>query len=306
MPLQTTGVTVVCVEPDSRLRSHLSSAGHTVYADIAAIPANSIDCTYSMNVLEHVEDDRAALAAIYERIRPGGRIIIYVPAFGVLYSKMDELVGHYRRYRRKDLVAKLKEADFQIDTATTATEAVALANDTRYGLAASIWTENINLALDVAPKVKAGSVWINCTNVFDAASGFGGYRESGFGREGGKEGLWEYVKEADRRSVGLAVSDGQAKSPARSPGRPTARKTAPLLDRTAKMYIGGKQARPDGGSGRAADGPQARASPRLHPGKRRPHRRSRYLRSRAGLIAGDESFVDRRVGISIRGIDMPQ
>ncbi len=126
-------------------------------------------------------------------------------------------------------------------TFRTPVEAVALANDTRYGLAASIWTENINLALDVAPKVKAGSVWINCTNVFDAASGFGGYRESGFGREGGKEGLWEYVREADRRTGGQAVSDGQVKSTARETA------AAPVLDRTAKMYIGGKQARPDGG-----------------------------------------------------------
>jgi aldehyde dehydrogenase (NAD+) len=66
-------------------------------------------------------------------------------------------------------------------------EAVALANNSRYGLAASVWTENINLALDVAPKIKAGMVWINCTNQMDASAGFGGYRESGFGREGGKK-----------------------------------------------------------------------------------------------------------------------
>src|SRR5712664_1234106 len=79
-------------------------------------------------------------------------------------------------------------------TFRTLAEAVELANNTPYGLAASVWTENINLALDVAPKIKAGVVWINCTNLFDAASGFGGYRESGFGREGGKEGMWEYVK----------------------------------------------------------------------------------------------------------------
>ncbi|MGH7541536.1 MAG: aldehyde dehydrogenase family protein, partial [Gemmatimonadota bacterium] len=72
-------------------------------------------------------------------------------------------------------------------------EAVELANNTRYGLAASVWTENINLALDIASQLAAGTVWINCTNLFDAASGFGGYRESGFGREGGREGLWEYV-----------------------------------------------------------------------------------------------------------------
>ena len=73
-------------------------------------------------------------------------------------------------------------------------EAVALANNTRYGLACSLWTEDINLALDMAPQIKAGTVWINCTNMFDAAAGFGGYRESGFGREGGKEGLYEYTR----------------------------------------------------------------------------------------------------------------
>ena len=56
-------------------------------------------------------------------------------------------------------------------TFRTPAEAVELANDTRYGLAASIWTESVNLALDVAPKVKAGTVWVNCTNLFDAASG---------------------------------------------------------------------------------------------------------------------------------------
>ena len=78
-------------------------------------------------------------------------------------------------------------------TFRTPEEAVELANDTRYGLAASVWTENVNLALDVAPKLKAGVVWINCTNQFDAAAGFGGYRESGFGREGGREGMFEYL-----------------------------------------------------------------------------------------------------------------
>ena len=71
----------------------------------------------------------------------------------------------------------------------TPEEAVALANNTKYGLAATIWSENINLALDIAPKIKAGVVWINGTNNFDAAVGFGGYKESGFGREGGKEGM---------------------------------------------------------------------------------------------------------------------
>src|SRR6184192_4366275 len=87
-------------------------------------------------------------------------------------------------------------------TFRTPEESVALANNTPYGLAASVWTENINLALDIAPKIKAGVVWINSTNLFDAAAGFGGYRESGFGREGGREGMWEYVKRAERLALG--------------------------------------------------------------------------------------------------------
>ena len=150
----------------------------------------------------------------------------------------------------------------------TPAEAVELANNTRYGLAASLWTENINLALDVAPQLQAGTVWINCTNVFDAASGFGGYRESGFGREGGREGLREYVRWEDGRSGGRAVgrSAGQGldsasasdtdrptdrptvRPPDRLTARPSDRPTAlPAIDRTPKLYIGGKQARPDSG-----------------------------------------------------------
>jgi aldehyde dehydrogenase (NAD+) len=134
----------------------------------------------------------------------------------------------------------------------TPVEAVELANNTRYGLAASVWTENINLALDIAPKVKAGSVWINCTNMFDAASGFGGYRESGFGREGGKEGLWEYVKEAPRRGSGKAGTYAPAAG-SRSRGKRDSASPRPrvpaasAIDRTAKLYIGGAQVRPDSG-----------------------------------------------------------
>jgi len=127
-------------------------------------------------------------------------------------------------------------------TFRTPTEAVELANNTRYGLAASVWSESINLALDVAPKLKAGSVWINCTNVFDAAAGFGGYRESGFGREGGREGLWEYVKEVPTSGAAPVYARPAAAKPARG-GRP-AREG---IDRTAKLYIGGAQVRPDSG-----------------------------------------------------------
>jgi aldehyde dehydrogenase (NAD+) len=141
-------------------------------------------------------------------------------------------------------------------TFRTPVEAVELANNTRYGLAASLWTENINLALDIAPQLQAGTVWVNCTNVFDAASGFGGYRESGFGREGGREGLREYVKWTDGRSDGRSLDgavQGASDRPTVRPSdrltiRPSDRPTAlPPIDRTPKLYIGGKQTRPDSG-----------------------------------------------------------
>jgi len=122
-------------------------------------------------------------------------------------------------------------------TFRTPEEAVMLANNARYGLAASVWSENVNLALDVAPKLAAGVVWVNGTNMFDAAAPFGGVRESGFGREGGPEGLLAYMAEDRPR---------RALTPAPRPG-PAEPAPAGPLDRTAKLYVGGKQARPDSG-----------------------------------------------------------
>jgi aldehyde dehydrogenase (NAD+) len=146
-------------------------------------------------------------------------------------------------------------------TFRTPAEAIQLANNTRYGLAASVWSENINLALEVAHRIKAGSVWVNCTNMFDAASGFGGYRESGYGREGGREGLMEYVRPAwqprPRPALDVTPSGEQpaldvAAWASARPAYPlplnsrTAGNGIPPLDRTTKLYIGGKQKRPDG------------------------------------------------------------
>lgn len=128
-------------------------------------------------------------------------------------------------------------------TFRTPDEAVSLANDTRYGLAASVWTEDLNLALDVAPKIKAGTVWVNCTNLFDGASGFGGYRESGFGREGGREGMWEYLTP---KAQPKATSWTAAKTSGVL-GQDLDATERSDIDRTRKLYLGGKQRRPDGG-----------------------------------------------------------
>ena len=117
-------------------------------------------------------------------------------------------------------------------------EAIELANNTRYGLAASVWSENVNVALAVAPQLKAGVVWINGTNMFDAACGFGGYRESGYGREGGREGMFEY----------LTPVKVKAAAPLKAIAAPAeiVPVEADFIDRTPKLFIGGKQVRPDG------------------------------------------------------------
>jgi aldehyde dehydrogenase (NAD+) len=126
-------------------------------------------------------------------------------------------------------------------TFRTPEESVQLANNTPFGLAASIWSENINLALDIAPKIKAGVVWVNCTNLFDAAAGFGGYRESGYGREGGREGMYEYLKAEGPRPKAKGTANKQTMPVANAPV------VGAAVDRTAKLFINGKQARPDGG-----------------------------------------------------------
>jgi aldehyde dehydrogenase (NAD+) len=157
-------------------------------------------------------------------------------------------------------------------TFRTPREAVELANNTVYGLAACVWSENINVALHVAAQLKAGVVWVNCTNLFDASCGFGGYRESGYGREGGKEGLLEYLQPAwfknlPKLSARLAPAgsnaaahlgedheedydEDQEKEQERDQKEDQKKDReagTPAIDRTVKLYIGGKQARPDSG-----------------------------------------------------------
>jgi aldehyde dehydrogenase (NAD+) len=158
-------------------------------------------------------------------------------------------------------------------------EAIELANNTRYGLAASVWSDNINLALDVASKLKAGTVWVNSTNLFDAASGFGGYRESGFGREGGREGLFEYLRPAwqdrprpdlDPETVSVAKWGIAIPSyPSMPSGDGKNGKAAPRVDRTPKMYIGGKQVRPDGNYTRAVLNPKGEVVGQVGDGNRK-------------------------------------
>nr|MCS5572641.1 aldehyde dehydrogenase family protein [Pseudomonadales bacterium] len=142
----------------------------------------------------------------------------------------------------------------------TPAEAIELANNTRYGLAANIWTENINEAMHVAAQLKAGTVWINSANNFDASVGFGGYRESGFGREGGPEGLTEYLQRNPRGSDRpFEQRQSRKRLPPLSSG----------IDRTPKQYIGGKQARPDSGYSMPVEDAAGRVIAELPKGNRK-------------------------------------
>ncbi|MGC0773504.1 MAG: aldehyde dehydrogenase family protein, partial [Candidatus Acidiferrum sp.] len=133
-------------------------------------------------------------------------------------------------------------------TFRTPAEAVELANNTAYGLAACVWSESINVSLHVASQIKAGVVWINCTNLFDASCGFGGYRESGYGREGGREGLLEYLEPTwFKNAPPLHARPLAIDQPPEQLTESAAESLTPPIDRTVKLFIAGKHARPDSG-----------------------------------------------------------
>ncbi|MDE3801197.1 aldehyde dehydrogenase family protein [Sinorhizobium meliloti] len=149
-------------------------------------------------------------------------------------------------------------------TFRTPEEAIQLANHSRYGLAASVWSETIGLALHVAAKLAAGVVWVNATNLFDASSGFGGKRESGFGREGGREGCYEYLKPKAWMGRKLRPEHGLP-----APKQAAGDFAVPALDRTAKLFVGGKQARPDGNYSRPVLSPKGKVIGEVGEGNRK-------------------------------------
>ncbi|XP_018024647.1 aldehyde dehydrogenase family 16 member A1-like [Hyalella azteca] len=158
----------------------------------------------------------------------------------------------------------------------TAKEAIGLANNSIYGLAASVFSERLTLALETAKHLQAGAVWINGHNIFDAAAGFGGYRQSGFGRDGGKEGLYEYIKpkwqpqlrfskpDLDLKTFGSQYSaDRPSLKPRADAGLATVlasdSSSLPRVDRTYKLYYGGGQKRPDANYSRVLRDPSGLA-----------------------------------------------
>ncbi len=110
---QKTGRLPLCVEIDQKGRSHLKKRGFPVFENLSDVGAK-VDGIFSSNVLEHIEDDRAILKELHDKLLPNGRLVLYLPAFQMLFSGLDESVGHYRRYGRRDLKEKLEQAGFQV------------------------------------------------------------------------------------------------------------------------------------------------------------------------------------------------
>jgi SAM-dependent methyltransferase len=110
VPLRDCGVSVTCVEPDGELGRRLRERGLCVVRSLDEVPTAAFKLIYSLNVLEHIEDDRGAVTRLRDHLAPGGSLFLYVPAFQVLYSSMDRRVGHLRRYRRAGMLALLAEA----------------------------------------------------------------------------------------------------------------------------------------------------------------------------------------------------
>lgn len=114
-PLTQRGRRVLCVEPDPDQRGVLAQAGLPAVAGLDAVPDESVDSIYTLNVLEHIEDDDTVLRELYRRLRPGGRLLIYVPAFQMLFTAMDRRVGHFRRYRNAALQGQVRAAGFEVE-----------------------------------------------------------------------------------------------------------------------------------------------------------------------------------------------
>lgn len=114
--LKALNYNISCIEQDKSQLVMIRKKGIEAYSNIDDIEDNSVDYIYSLNVLEHIEDDVLITEKLYKKLKNGGKLLIYVPAFQVLYSSMDKKVGHYRRYSKSTLSALVKQCGFKIIT----------------------------------------------------------------------------------------------------------------------------------------------------------------------------------------------
>lgn len=115
LPLAQLGLDITALEPDPLLRSRVSTGGIRTVAGLDELAAQSFEYVYTLNVLEHIADDVTALRQLHSKLVPQGTLLIYVPAFPVLYTSMDAKVGHVRRYTRRTLIAAVRAAGFRIE-----------------------------------------------------------------------------------------------------------------------------------------------------------------------------------------------
>jgi SAM-dependent methyltransferase len=113
--LAARGLEVTGVEPDPFLRERLSRRGVASVASLEQLAGRRFDYVVSLNVLEHCPDDRAVARAFHDRLVPGGRCLVYVPAFALLWTANDTRVGHLRRYRRAGVSRLFRDAGFEVD-----------------------------------------------------------------------------------------------------------------------------------------------------------------------------------------------
>lgn len=116
IPLKKAGHAVMALEVDTALARSIARQGVPTFNSLDEVPDGSVDYVYSLNVLEHISDDASALGLLQRKLRPGGKLLVYVPAFQALYSSMDELVGHYRRYRGSGLRTMVEQAGFEVES----------------------------------------------------------------------------------------------------------------------------------------------------------------------------------------------
>uniref|UniRef100_UPI00398E3A0A aldehyde dehydrogenase family 16 member A1 n=1 Tax=Pristiophorus japonicus TaxID=55135 RepID=UPI00398E3A0A len=206
-----------------------------------------VDESQKKTITEYVEQARSEGAEVYQ-VSEG------IPQKGLFYPPtLITNVNTVSRVVREEIFGPVLVAMMF----RTAKEGIALANNSPYGLAGSVWTENLPLALEVAMSLKAGAVWVNGHNMFDAAAGWGGERETGGERDGGREGLYEYVRPAWEERPYPRPGEIKYKTFASVfgadippiPGQMAQPKLFQIdsdssLDRTYKLYYGGAQKRP--------------------------------------------------------------
>ena len=115
LPLHQQHFQVTALEPDAAMSRRIAATGVATVTSHAELAPATFDLAYSLNVLEHIEDDVAALAQLHALLKPNGVLLIYVPAFPILYTSMDAKVGHVRRYRRETLARAAQAAGFTIE-----------------------------------------------------------------------------------------------------------------------------------------------------------------------------------------------